>query len=128
MGQCGYFEGQSDFIGSPIIQDVVLAGLDQAYLGAILFLNEEACRSLVQEPVSRKELFEHLVILQAVQQKLEEINASSTGSSTYIKKFEIAMEPPSIDVGEITDKGSLNQRVVLKHRAHLVEKMFENGD
>ncbi len=114
--------------GSPIIQDVVLAGLDQAYLGAILFLNEEACRTLVQEPIARKELFEHLVVLQAVQQKMDEINASSTGSSTYIKKFEIAIEPPSIDVGEITDKGSLNQRVILKHRAHLVQKMFENGD
>ncbi|RVU26419.1 feruloyl-CoA synthase [Sandaracinomonas limnophila] len=114
--------------GSPIIQDVVLAGLDQAFVGAILFLNEEACRGLINEEVSRKELFEHLVILQAVQEKIDEINTSSTGSSTYIKRFEIAIDAPSIDVGEITDKGSLNQRVILKHRAHLVAKMYENGN
>lgn len=114
--------------GSPIIQDVVLAGLDQSFVGAILFLNEEACRGLVEEDISRKDLFEHLVILQAVQQKIDEINSSSTGSSTFIKKFEIAIESPSIDVGEITDKGSLNQRVILKHRAHLVAKLYENGN
>ena len=32
-------------------------------------------------------------------------------------------EPPSIDKGEVTDKGSINQRAVLKHRAALVEAL-----
>jgi feruloyl-CoA synthase len=34
--------------------------------------------------------------------------------------------PPSLDKGEITDKGSINQRAVLKHRANLVEAMHED--
>ena len=33
-------------------------------------------------------------------------------------------EPPSIDRGEITDKGSINQRAVLEHRAGLVEALY----
>jgi feruloyl-CoA synthase len=33
-------------------------------------------------------------------------------------------EPPSLDAGEITDKGSINQRAVLKARAGLVEELY----
>jgi feruloyl-CoA synthase len=32
-------------------------------------------------------------------------------------------EPPSIDKGEVTDKGSINQRAVLKHRDSLVQAL-----
>ena len=33
-------------------------------------------------------------------------------------------EPPSIDAGEITDKGYLNQRAVLERRAELVAEIY----
>ena len=33
-------------------------------------------------------------------------------------------EPPSLDAREITDKGSLNQKAVLQHRAALVEELY----
>jgi feruloyl-CoA synthase len=32
--------------------------------------------------------------------------------------------PPSLDLGEITDKGSINQRAVLTQRAAQVEAMY----
>lgn len=114
--------------GSPLIQDVVLAGIDQPYLAAILFLNEEACQKVVSTPLTRKELFSHPLLLQAIEDKMALINESATGSSMLIKKWTIAFEPPSIDIGEITDKGSLNQRMVLRHRANLVQKLFEHGN
>jgi feruloyl-CoA synthase len=56
-----------------------------------------------------------------------EFNITSNGSSTKIKKYVIAIEAPSIDLGEITDKGSLNQRAVLKHRTHLVNEMYSDN-
>jgi len=37
-------------------------------------------------------------------------------------------EPPSIDAGEITDKGYLNQRAVLERRAAWVERLHRGGD
>jgi feruloyl-CoA synthase len=55
---------------------------------------------------------------------LERLKAQATGSATLVAKAVIAVEPPSIDLGEITDKGSLNQRAVLKYRANLVEKLY----
>jgi feruloyl-CoA synthase len=36
----------------------------------------------------------------------------------------VLAEPPSLDVGEMTDKGSINQRAVLAHRADLVEALY----
>ena len=33
-------------------------------------------------------------------------------------------EPPSLDAGEATDKGSINQRAVLARRAALVEELY----
>jgi len=112
--------------GSPIIQDVVLAGLDKEYIGAILFLNADACRKLANltPEISNKDAFLHKEVEQFINNWLIEFNKTSTGSSTVIKKYVIALEAPSIDLGEITDKGSLNQRAVLKHRADLVNEMY----
>jgi feruloyl-CoA synthase len=36
-------------------------------------------------------------------------------------------EPPSIDKGEVTDKGSINQRAVLKHRGALVQALHDGS-
>lgn len=112
--------------GSPIIQDVVLAGLDKEYIGAILFLNADACRKLANLGVEipNKEAFLHTEVEKYIEKWLVEFNKTSTGSSTVIKKYVVALEPPSIDLGEITDKGSLNQRAVLKHRVDLVNEMY----
>lgn len=112
--------------GSPIIQDVVFAGLDKEYIGAILFLNADACRKLanLSAEISNKEAFLHKKVGNFINNWLTEFNKTSTGSSTVIKKYVIALEPPSIDLGEITDKGSLNQRAVLKHRVNLVNEIY----
>lgn len=112
--------------GSPIVQDVVIAGLDREYIGAILFLNPEACKKKanLSPETSNEEAFVHESIQEFVEQLLKILGESATGSATRIAKAVVAIEPPSIDLGEITDKGSLNQRAVLKHRAALVEQLY----
>jgi feruloyl-CoA synthase len=112
--------------GSPIVQDVVLAGLDKEYISAILFLNAEACRKHadLSDEIHIKEVFQHETISEYLNSFLDQFNQSATGSATRIEKIVVALDPPSIDLGEITDKGSLNQRIVLKHRAHLVEQLY----
>ena len=52
---------------------------------------------------------------------------TSTGSSTRVERLLLMAEPPSIDRGEVTDKGSINQRAVLRHRADSVEELYEGG-
>lgn len=113
--------------GSPIIQDVVLTGLDQEFIGAILFLNADSCRKMANLGMecSYEEVYKNEHIMAYLNHWQREYNQSATGSSTYIKKYVIAIEPPSIDRGEITDKGSINQRNVLKYRPELIEEIYD---
>ena len=60
----------------------------------------------------------------AFAEKLKAMAATSTGSSTRVARLALLTEPPSIDRGEITDKGSLNQRLLLSHRAAAVEALY----
>jgi feruloyl-CoA synthase len=59
-----------------------------------------------------------------MQAALTRLAALSTGASTLIRRAIVTAEPPSLDTGEATDKGSINQRVVLRHRAALVEDLY----
>jgi feruloyl-CoA synthase len=47
-----------------------------------------------------------------------------TGSSNRIVRMAFLTVPPSLDAGEITDKGSINQRAVLRHRAAVVDALY----
>lgn len=122
----GVLKGKIISSGSPLIQDVVLTGLDKDYVGAILFLNIDACRTLVaqSEQMTSQELLSCQEVHQQLATWLYAFNSQATGSSSKVERFEVALEPPSIDAGEITDKGSLNQRAILKRRADLVAKMY----
>jgi feruloyl-CoA synthase len=48
----------------------------------------------------------------------------STASSNCIARAMVLEEPPSLDAGEMTDKGSINQRAVLSRRAALVDELY----
>jgi feruloyl-CoA synthase len=61
---------------------------------------------------------------QIFQHRLDQLAAQATGSSNHIARVLILDEPPSLDAHEVTDKGSINQRAALKHRAHLVEELY----
>jgi len=59
-----------------------------------------------------------------LQPVFERLARESTGSSTRVARVLVLETPPSIDDGEVTDKGSINQRAVLKHRAALVDRLY----
>ncbi len=94
---------------APLVRDVVIAGEGRDELGALVFLNDDAPKN--------SDEFERL---------LESFNKNSTGSSNRVGRFLILEEPPSLDAGEVTDKGSINQRAVLGRRQSLVEKLYES--
>jgi feruloyl-CoA synthase len=51
-------------------------------------------------------------------------NGRVQGSSMRIARCVLLAAPPAIDADEITDKGYLNQRAVLRRRAQLVERLY----
>ena len=98
---------------APYAQDVVLAGPDRDYIAALIVPNAAACAQLTDAQVR-----------QEIMQRLTAFAARSTGSSNRVVRALLLAEPPSIDRGEATDKGSLNQRAVLANRADLVERLY----
>ena len=56
--------------------------------------------------------------------RLEAFAKTSTGSSNRVCRAILLAEPPSLDAGEMTDKGSINQRAVLARRADLVTELY----
>jgi feruloyl-CoA synthase len=55
---------------------------------------------------------------------LDAFVATATGASSRVSRIVLLAEPPSLDIGEMTDKGSINQRAVLAHRGALVEALY----
>ncbi|HEY2247678.1 MAG TPA: feruloyl-CoA synthase, partial [Bradyrhizobium sp.] len=57
-------------------------------------------------------------------ERCERLLAGATGSSNRITRAILFDAALSIDRGEVTDKGSINQRAVLEHRTELVEELY----
>ncbi|MDC0747689.1 feruloyl-CoA synthase [Polyangium mundeleinium] len=115
---------------APVIQDAVVAGHDRDEIGLLVFPSLVGCRSLCPgaegEPldslVQRPEVLSHLTA------GLGAYNEAHPGSSTRITRVMFLIEPPSIDAGEITDKGYINQRAVLTRRADQVAALYRDGE
>jgi feruloyl-CoA synthase len=76
---------------------------------------------------SLNEVLAHPKVLAHFQQVLNHLAARATGSANRVARLLLLPEPPSIDKGEVTDKGSINQRAVLKHRDALVQDFHHDA-
>jgi feruloyl-CoA synthase len=112
--------------GAPYIQDAVLTGINLKEVGAMIFPTP-AVRTLSGLPADAP--LAEVLASAPVQAKFQEIvntlARSATGSANRIARLCLLAEPPTIDKGEITDKGSINQRSVLAHRAATVAALHE---
>ena len=64
------------------------------------------------------------LIREAFRERFTKFLATSTGSSTRITRAVLLDTPLSIDRGEVTDKGSINQRAVLDARDRLIDELY----
>jgi feruloyl-CoA synthase len=114
--------------GQGLIQDAVITGHDSAFLGAIIFPNVDFCKKLANlvDEMDVKKIVNTPSVLAALQTVLNTFATQSTGSSTLIKRAIFADFNLSIDKGEITDKGSINQRMILANRVEVVEMLYKN--
>ncbi len=116
--------------GAPYVQDVVVAGPDRECLGLLVFPRVAECRALARLEAAATDA--QVLASEAVRGWfvgwLQRLNQQASGSSNRLAWLSLQHQPPSIDQGEITDKGSLNQRVVLQVRASLVEALYRDSD
>jgi len=110
----------------PYVRDVVFAGADRDAIAALVFPDVEACRKLggLSPAASPAEIVEAPAVRAKFAGLLAKFAAASSGSSTRVDRAILMANPPSMDKGEMTDKGSINQRAVLKNRAALVDELY----
>ena len=90
---------------APLVRDVVIAGEGRSELAALVFPGNQYDEKAFREKLA---------------------TFDSSGSSNRIARTLVLDEPPSLDAGEVTDKGTINQRAVLARRQALVRKLYES--
>jgi feruloyl-CoA synthase len=113
--------------GAPYIQDVVLTGLNMKEVGAMVFVTP-LVRQLADMPADAPlaDMLASPGVRDHFQRVVDELARHSSGSANRIARLCLLSDPPTIDRGEITDKGSINQRAVLNHRADTVTALHED--
>jgi feruloyl-CoA synthase len=114
--------------GAPYVQDVVLTGMNLKEVGALVFPTP-AVRALagLAPEAPLHEVLECERVIAHFQDVLDKLAQNATGSASCVSRLLLMHEPPSFDKGEVTDKGSINQRAVLTHREALVAALHDDS-
>jgi feruloyl-CoA synthase len=111
---------------APLVRDAVIAGADRDDIAALVFPDIEACRKLAGLPAEATPatVLGDIKVRGEFRDRLASLAKLSTGGSSRVCRIILLEEPPSLDAGEATDKGSINQRAVLSRRAAMVEELY----
>jgi feruloyl-CoA synthase len=112
---------------APLVRDVVLAGADRDEVTALIFPDLDACRKIatwLPADAPAQTLLADRSVIESFARSIDTFAATGTGTSSRVSRAVLLTEPPSLDIGEMTDKGSINQRAVLAHRAAIVEELY----
>jgi feruloyl-CoA synthase len=104
-----------------VLSDAVICGQDSEYVAALGWVNQAEVRKLcggeAEAGLDDPRLRSHLA------QALGQLNRGA-GSAGRVERLLLLAEPPSLDAGEITDKGYINQRACLKRRAADIARLY----
>ncbi|MCB4823366.1 feruloyl-CoA synthase [Roseicella aerolata] len=98
-----------------LVRDVVVVGADRDDVGLLVFPADPGA----VDAAWRERLREALRAMNA---------AAGGGSSRRVARAMVLAEPPSLDAGEVTDKGSLNVRAIQARRAGALARLYDNDD
>jgi feruloyl-CoA synthase len=116
--------------GMPYLHDVVFVGHDRDELGMLVFLSSAAvglCQSAGPEP-AYAQIAADAGVRAWLRDLLHRLAARAGGSSQRVVRALILDQPPAISTGEVTDKGTLNQRAVIQCRQAAVDLLYSSAD
>ena len=108
---------------APLVFDAVVCGQDKPFIGALLWPSPAGMKAATEAAGGDvAKAFE--AVAAEIKAKLRAFNATQGGSSRKVARFRLLTTPPSLDAGEITDKGYVNQRETQANRAAEVASLF----
>jgi feruloyl-CoA synthase len=110
----------------PYVRDVVIAGADRDYIAALVFPDLEACRKLCNAAadVQPAVICADPRLRATFASLLRKFAAENVASSTRVRRLVLLADLPSLDAGEMTDKGTINQSAVLNYRSDVVAGLY----
>jgi feruloyl-CoA synthase len=111
---------------APLVRDVVIAGINRDEVSALVVLDLDGCR-LINPALPLDDLAATAadpLVRATFVERLTQFLTAATGSSTRVTRAILLDTPLSIDRGEVTDKGSINQRALLEHRSQLIDELY----
>lgn len=111
-----------------IALDVVITGHDRNELGLLVFPHPGSMSDPALDAADLDGAFMSNAVREQVLTRLRAMAEHSMGSSTRVVRALILAAPPSMSDGELTAKGSINNRKVLTLRKDFVERLYNNDD
>ena len=99
-----------------LVRDAVIVGENEAELGALLLLSPQG---KAMDPEERNT---------ALSERLSRAAKAATGSASRVTRALVLSTEPSFDKGEITEKGSLNQRAMRANHAPEIAELYQGGE
>lgn len=112
---------------SPLIRDCVITGHDRDFVGMLVVPDVPMCHRLtigLPADATAEMVLQHHSVREQFHELLTSFAPPNTGSAQKIARLVLLVEPPSLDAGEVTDKGSLNQRNILTRRKEIVDSLY----
>ena len=112
---------------APLLRDAVITGENQDEVGMLVVADVDACRRLCEslgDSSAAADVLSHHAVRSRFQHLLVEFARQATGSASRVTRAVVLDEPPSLDAGEITDKGTINQRAMLARRRATVDALY----
>jgi feruloyl-CoA synthase len=114
---------------APYLQELVVCGADRAFVAIMAWPNLSVVRKQSgNESISLADAAQWPPLVEQVREALRRHNAEQSGSSRRVHRFVLLATPPSLDRGEVTDKGSVNSRAVQQHRLGELERLFAESE
>ena len=108
---------------APLIQEAVICGSNRESIGALVWLNGGACLNLDSD-FDADRPWRSKIVIETIRSAVARHNELSPGSSTHINRIKLMNEALSAENGEISDKGSVNSRLVLSTRSACVDRLY----
>ncbi|WP_018690948.1 AMP-binding protein [Algicola sagamiensis] len=107
-----------------LLQDVVVTGEHQVDIGLLLILSQTHCQKMLGDPTANmQEIIASARIRDQLEQVIEKHNQQHTAQTQQIRRVAYLTKPLDMAKNEITDKGYINQRAVLKNHQALVSQL-----
>lgn len=110
---------------APAAADVLLCGVNERYLAALLVPNLKGLQSIADlDSEDAARLTAQPVVREFLLARLADYNARCPGSSTALRRLAFMRRPPDPQRHEISDKGTINQRVAAANREDEIAALY----